>query len=51
MKSYNEVFELIKNGDWTVGDFSKWLDVFDNQSWEQGYTEGYYNANLDNGDV
>lgn len=51
MIPYDEVFDLVKNGDWTLDDFVIWLDTYDFQSWNKGYTEGYYNATLDNGGV
>lgn len=39
MKQYNEVFELILNGTWTINDFSKWLNEFSTQSYVEGYRQ------------
>lgn len=39
MKDYNEVFKLIKDGEWDLTDFAKWLDEFDKLSYNEGYQD------------
>ena len=41
MKQYDEVFELIENGEWDLTDFSVWLNDYNDQAWESGYTDGF----------
>lgn len=40
MKQYNEVFELIENGEWDLTDFSVWLNDYNDQAWDGGHAEG-----------
>ena len=47
MKQYNEVFELIENGEWDLTDFSVWLNDYSNQAYNEGYSEGYDQCNED----
>ena len=51
MKHYNEVFELIENGEWDLTDFAVWLNDYNDQVFgeghEIGYREGYDQCNED----
>lgn len=41
MKTYKEVFELIKNGEWDPVDLAIWLDLNKGNSYNQGFNEGF----------
>lgn len=51
MKQYDEVFELIENGEWDLTDFSVWLNDYSDQAFgeghELGYEKGYDQCNED----
>lgn len=48
MKTYKEVFELIKNGEWHPVDLAIWLDLNKGKSYNQGFNDGYNLCNQDN---
>ena len=47
MKQYNEVFELIKNGELDLTEFAIWLNAYYNQSYDDGFEDGYKKCDED----
>ena len=39
MIQYNEVFELIENGEWDLTDFAVWLNDYYNKAFDLGFEE------------
>jgi hypothetical protein len=44
MKTFNEAFQLIKNGEWHPVDLAIWLDLNRAKSYNQGFEEGFEEA-------
>ena len=51
MKRYDEVFELIENGEWDLTDFSVWLNDYKDQVFGEGYEKGYWQCSYHNEDI
>lgn len=47
MLDYKKAFELVLNGTWTITDFSVWIEFIKDESYSEGFSNGY--DHCDNG--